>query len=250
MPSRNRTRALCSWDFSWKPISEFRLFRLGSRSGVDSWLDRFSGIWSAGDSIENCFAGDVGTSPIALIGTRFPSAPVCADWRAPLNFLVGARIFAVSGVFFLLIHSGEEAFSEVDEQVSPMSWTSRCLIFVMGLPLVLSTRFGTTFLLLVSVGVFPGSFPSLIGLSCSFFWVNFTGRPVCVLETWGVVLRLELRYLKNANRVLFILHHQIDPLSRLTNPPPPATTLTQLQLLPSLPHFPFPISTLIPFPMH
>ena len=146
----------------------------------------------------------VGTSPIALIGTRFPSSPVCADWQAPLDFLVGARIFAVSGVFFLLIHCGEEAFSDVDQPVFPMSWISRCLIFVMGLLLVLSTRFEATFFLLVSVGVFPGSFPSLIGLSCCFFWVNFTGRPVCLLKTWRVVLPLELRYLKNANRVLFI----------------------------------------------
>ena len=59
--------------------------------------------------------------PIAFIGTGFPSAPASAELRARPDFLVGAKIFEVSGVLFLFTRFGEgEVFSEAGNPISPI----------------------------------------------------------------------------------------------------------------------------------
>ena len=138
-----------------------------------------------GVSIENCFAGDWVTFPVAFIGAGFPSAPASVEFLDRPDSLVGSSSLVASGVFFLFTRFGDVAvISEVDEPESSDEddlSLSVCLFMV-------SAVFDSVLNFSPLIGVRCGcvNFPSvrfpvaflLIGLSGNFFRVNFTGSPI------------------------------------------------------------------------
>ena len=118
--SKNLTQAWYSGDFSWKSISETKLFRLGFRSGNEVTFTWQLVVLSVGDSIEKIFVGDCTMSSNALMGIGFPDAPTRVDCIVRPEILVGCCFcFMLSGVFFSFILFGDGGIvSEVEDPES------------------------------------------------------------------------------------------------------------------------------------
>ena len=128
-----------------------------------------------GDSIENCFTGDLGVPHIAFIGTGFPSAPASTDWRLRPYFLVGVKIFADSGVFFLLARFGDGAvFSDVDDSESDDELDISLSNFRFGVcHRFCRLHFEFLSSCWCSLGIAPGSFSSWNSLSLDRAFLQF-----------------------------------------------------------------------------
>ena len=113
--SRNFTHAWYSGDFSWKPISEIKMFKLDFTGVEIFWLWQPT-VLSVGDSNENFLYGDctVFFTSVDAIGFARAFAKVACLVRP--DFLVGCFAFLLSGVHFLLTRFGNGTmFSEVDD---------------------------------------------------------------------------------------------------------------------------------------